>query len=63
VVGSLDQGETLQRIVMAIADLPGVAAITLGGSTAAGLANELAGITTFRDWPPTIVRWLIDWMN
>jgi hypothetical protein len=62
VVGSLDQEETLQRIVMAIADLPGVAAIALGGSTAAGLANELAGIT-FRDWPPTIVRWLIDWMN
>jgi Domain of unknown function (DUF4037)/Nucleotidyltransferase domain len=36
----LAQEETLQRIVTAIADLPGIAAIALGGSTAAGLADE-----------------------
>jgi hypothetical protein len=35
----LDQEATLQRIVAAMADLPGVAAIALGGSTAAGLAD------------------------
>jgi hypothetical protein len=39
-VGSSKQEATLQRIVTAMADLPGVAPITLGGSTAAGLADE-----------------------
>jgi len=41
-VGSSNQEATLQRIVTTIADLPGVAAITLGGSTAAGFADELS---------------------
>ena len=36
----MDQEAILQRIVTAIADLPGIAAIALGGSTAAGLADD-----------------------
>jgi Domain of unknown function (DUF4037)/Nucleotidyltransferase domain len=40
VVESFDQEATLQRIVAAIGDLPGIAAISLGGSTAAGLTDE-----------------------
>jgi predicted nucleotidyltransferase len=36
------QASLLQQIVMALADLPGVAAITLGGSTAAGFADEFS---------------------
>jgi len=43
----LDQEETLQRIVTAIADLPGIAAITM----------------TFCACPPMMARWLIFWMN
>ncbi len=42
---SIDQ--TVQRIVMAIADLPGVAAITLGGSTAAGFADEFSDFDVY----------------
>jgi predicted nucleotidyltransferase len=36
------QASLLQQIVMALADLPGVAAIALGGSTAAGFADEFS---------------------
>jgi hypothetical protein len=41
---SLNLDQTLQRIVAAIADLPGVVAITLGGSTAAGLADQASDL-------------------
>src|SRR5689334_12125657 len=40
VLDSLDQETVLRQLVTAIADLPGVAAITLGGSTAAGLNDR-----------------------
>jgi len=43
----LDQEATLQRIVTAIADLPGVAAITLGGSTAAGFADAASDFDVY----------------
>jgi predicted nucleotidyltransferase len=39
-VDSLDQEAVLQQIVATMAGLPGVAALALGGSTAAGLADE-----------------------
>jgi predicted nucleotidyltransferase len=38
-VASLDQEVVLQQVVAAMADLPGIATIALGGSTAAGLAD------------------------
>ena len=37
----------LQRIVAAMADLPGVAAIALGGSTAAGFADESSDLDVY----------------
>jgi hypothetical protein len=37
----------LQRVVAAIADLPGVAAITLGGSAAAGLADAASDLDVY----------------
>ena len=38
---------TLQQLVAALAGLPGVAAITLGGSTAAGLADESSDLDVY----------------
>ena len=43
----MDQQATLQQIVTAIAELPGVAAIGLGGSTAAGLADEASDLDVY----------------
>jgi predicted nucleotidyltransferase len=43
----LDQEAALQRIVAAMADLPGIAAITLGGSTAAGLADAASDLDVY----------------
>src|SRR6186997_1658644 len=45
--GGLDQAAALQRIVAALADLPGVAAISLGGSTAAGLADAASDLDVY----------------
>jgi hypothetical protein len=47
VVGTSDEEAILQQIVTAIADLPGVAAIALGGSTAAGLADEASDLDVY----------------
>jgi predicted nucleotidyltransferase len=47
VVGGSNQEATLRRIVTVIADLPGVAAITLGGSTATGLADESSDLDVY----------------
>ena len=38
---------TLQQIVAALADLPGIAAIALGGSTAAGLADQASDLDVY----------------
>ena len=43
----MDQEAALQRIVAALADLPGVAAISLGGSTAAGLADAASDLDVY----------------
>jgi len=47
VVGSLDQSAALRQIVAAIADLPGIAAITLGGSTVAGFDDQLSDFDVY----------------
>ena len=39
-VNRSNQESTVQRVVTAIADLPGVASVTLGSLTAAGFADE-----------------------
>ena len=46
-VGTLDQEAILQRIVAAIAGLPGIAAIALGGSAAAGLADRASDLDVY----------------
>jgi hypothetical protein len=43
----LDQAATLQRIVMALGDLPSVAAIALGGSTATDLADDVSDFDVY----------------
>jgi predicted nucleotidyltransferase len=46
-MGDLTIDQTVQRIVTAIADLPGVAAIALGGSLAAGFADQSSDIDVY----------------
>jgi hypothetical protein len=48
--GSLDQAAVLQQIVTAVADLPGFAAISLGGSAASGLADEHSDLDLHVYW-------------
>jgi hypothetical protein len=43
----LNEEAVLQQIVAAMADLPGVAAIALGGSTAAGLADDASDFDVY----------------
>ena len=45
--GSLDQETVLQQIVATLAGLPGVAAIGLGGSAAAGYADTASDLDVY----------------
>jgi hypothetical protein len=46
----LDQAAILEQIVAAVADLPGFAAISLGGSAATGLADESSDVDLHVYW-------------
>jgi predicted nucleotidyltransferase len=46
-IGTLDQESIVQQLVAALAGLPGVAAIALGGSANAGLADESSDLDVY----------------
>jgi predicted nucleotidyltransferase len=48
--GSLEQATIIQQLVAAVTDLPGFAAISLGGSAATGLADENSDVDLHVYW-------------